>query len=227
MNLTLLSRYELAAFFVFSLTVLGEIYMLFQTIAVIEIGRIFALFNRTRNIICSLIIMENCMMTSPQLIADSYERYRASVYLYIYNRVNNKEEAEDLSQDVFVRLMDYKQMLRPDTVKFFIYTISRNLVNDYLRRYYKKQEVTSYMYDVVKVAHDEVESGVIADDLLTLEKRRIAFLPLQRRKIYVMSRFEDKSIMDISEELNLSRRTVENHLFISRREVREYMQQCI
>lgn len=74
--------------------------------------------------------MENCMMTSPQLIADSYERYHFSVYLYIYNKVNNKEEAEDLSQDVFVRLMDYKQMLRPDTVKFFIYTISRNLVGD-------------------------------------------------------------------------------------------------
>ena len=84
-------------------------------------------------------------MTSPQLIADSYERYHFSVYLYIYNKVNNKEEAEDLSQDVFVRLMDYKRMLRPDTVKFFIYTISRNLVNDYLRRYYKKQEITSYM----------------------------------------------------------------------------------
>ena len=37
--------------------------------------------------------MENCMMTSPQLIADSYERYHFSVYLYIYNKVNNKEEA--------------------------------------------------------------------------------------------------------------------------------------
>ena len=31
--------------------------------------------------------MENCMMTSPQLIADSYERYHFSVYLYIYNKV--------------------------------------------------------------------------------------------------------------------------------------------
>ena len=50
--------------------------------------------------------MENCMMTSPQLIADSYERYHFSVYLYIYNKVNNKEEAEDLSQDVFVRSDD-------------------------------------------------------------------------------------------------------------------------
>lgn len=171
--------------------------------------------------------MRNDTMTSPQLIADSYERYRSSVYLYIYRKVNNKEEAEDLSQDVFVRLMDYKQMLRPDTVKFFIYAISRNLVNDYLRRYYKKQEVTSYIYDVVKVAHDEVESGVVANDLLACEKNRVALLPQQRRKIYVMSRFEDKSVTDISEELNLSRRTVENHLFIGRKEVREYLKRCI
>ena len=160
--------------------------------------------------------MENCMMTSPQLIADSYERYHFSVYLYIYNKVNNKEEAEDLSQDVFVRLMDYKRMLRPDTVKFFIYTISRNLVNDYLRR-----------YDRTEVSHNEVESCVVADDLLACEKRRVEFLPSQRRKIYVMNRFEDKSVTDISEELNLSRRTVENHLFISRKEVREYLKQCI
>lgn len=171
--------------------------------------------------------MENCMMKSSKLIADSYERYRYSVYLYINNKVNNKEEAEDLSQDVFVRLIDYKQMLRSDTVKYFIYTISRNLVNDYLRRYYKKQEITSYMYDVAEVVYDEVESYIVADDLLVWEKQRIALLPQQRRKIYVMSRFEDKSVADISEELNLSRRTVENHLFISRKEVREYLKRCI
>ena len=42
-----------------------------------------------------------------------------------------------------------------------------------------------------------------------------------------MNCFEDKSVTDISEELNISRRTVENHLFISRKEVREYLKQCI
>ena len=118
-------------------------------------------------------------------------------------------------------------MLRPDTVKFFIYTISRNLVNDYLRRYYKKQEITSYMYDRTEVSHNEVESCVVAADLLACEKRRVELLPSQRRKIYVMNRFEDKSVTDISEELNISRRPVENHLFISRKEVREYLKQCI
>ena len=166
--------------------------------------------------------MENSTMTTSQLIADSYVSYHNQVYLYILHKVNCREEAEDLSQDVFLRLMEYKQMLRPDTVKFFIYTISRNLVNDYLRRFYKKQEISSYMYD-----HADTESRIISDDLAALEQHKLSVLPTQRRKIYTMSRFEDKSIADISSELNLSHRTVENHLRIGRHEVREYIRQCI
>lgn len=42
-----------------------------------------------------------------------------------------------------------------------------------------------------------------------------------------MSRYENKSASEISASLQLSRRTVENHLFISRKEIREYIKQCI
>lgn len=171
--------------------------------------------------------MKDNSMTSTQLIADSYMSYYRSVYLYIYYKINNKEEAEDLSQDVFLRLMDYKQMLRPETVKHFIFTIARNLVIDYLRRYYRKQEVSSYMYDTVERSSNESESRIIADDLRMHEEHKLSLLPQQRRKVYEMIRFEDKSIADISMELNLSPRTVENHLRIGRKEVREYMEQCI
>lgn len=171
--------------------------------------------------------MENSTLTTSQLIADSYVGYHRQVYLYILHKVNSQEEAEDLSQDVFLRLMEYKQMLRPDTVKFFIYTISRNLVNDYLRRYYKKQEISSYMYDHAETCTSDTESRVISNDLAALEQCKLSVLPAQRRKIYTMSRFEDKSIADISSELNLSHRTVENHLRIGRHEIREYIRQCI
>ena len=171
--------------------------------------------------------MENCMMTSPQLIADSYERYHFSVYLYIYNKVNNKEEAEDLSQDVFVRLMDYKQMLRPDTVKYFLFTIARNIVTDYIRRYYKKQEIDSYMYDFAVTSSNETEETIIADDLASVEQRQLSTFPEQRRIVYALSRYEGKTSAEIAEEMQLSRRTVENHLFIGRREMREFFRKCI
>lgn len=171
--------------------------------------------------------MESYSATITQLIENSYKSYHRSVYLYIYYRISHKEEAEDLSQDVFLRLMDYKQVLSPDTVKHFIYTISRNLVIDYLRHHYKRQEVYSYIYDSMEKSSNVTESEIIARDLSVLEKQKLSRLPLQRRKIYEMSRFQEKSSSEISMELNLSRRTVEGHLFISRKEMREYIKECV
>ena len=57
-------------------------------------------------------------MSSVQLITDSYQNYHRSVYLYILYKIGKDEDAKDLAQDVFLRLMDYKQMLRPETIKY-------------------------------------------------------------------------------------------------------------
>ena len=135
--------------------------------------------------------------------------------------------AEDLAQDVFVRLLDYKQMLRPDTVKYFLFTIARNIVIDYIRRYYKKQEIDSYIYDTMSTSTNETEEKIIGDDLVTMERTRLAAMPEQRRLIYTLNRFENKTSPEIANELNLSCRTVENHLFLGRREMREFFRNCI
>ena len=171
--------------------------------------------------------MGNRMKLSDRLITEYYEEYRQSVFFYICRRIENRSDAEDLTQDAFLRLLEYRMMIRRDTLKYFLFTIVRNLLNDYLRRYYKRQEIDRYLYDTLPVTTVEPESRMVADELRRLESRRVSALPEQRRKVYIMSRFQDKSAEDIAEELKLSRRTVENHLFISRKEVREFIRQCI
>ena len=171
--------------------------------------------------------MENRIKLSDRLITEYYEEYRQSVFFYICRRIENRSDAEDLTQDAFLRLLEYRMMIRRDTLKYFLFTIVRNLLNDYLRRYYKRQEIDRYLYDTLPVTTVEPESRMVADELRRLESRRVSALPEQRRKVYIMSRFQDKPAEDIAEELKLSQRTVENHLFISRKEVREFIRQCI
>ena len=157
-------------------------------------------------------IMETIANTYDDIITRSYEEYYQVILTYITYRITHRYEAEDLTQDVFVRLLDYKQMLRPDTVKYFLFTIARNIVIDYIRRYYKKQEIDSYIYDTMST---------------TMERTRLAAMPEQRRLIYTLNRFENKTSPEIANELNLSCRTVENHLFLGRREMREFFRNCI
>lgn len=102
-------------------------------------------------------IMETIANTYDDIITRSYEEYYQVIFTYITYRITHRYEAEDLTQDVFVRLLDYKQMLRPDTVKYFLFTIARNIVIDYIRRYYKKQEIDSYIYDTMSTSTNETE----------------------------------------------------------------------
>lgn len=85
--------------------------------------------------------MENRIKLSDRLITEYYEEYRRIVFFYICRRIDDRDDAEDLTQDAFLRLLEYRMMIRRDTLKYFLFTIVCNLVNDYLRRLYKKQEI--------------------------------------------------------------------------------------
>ena len=156
-----------------------------------------------------------------------YRDYYQKVYAFLNRMCADGDLAEDLTQDVFVRLLDYKQMLRPDTVKYFLFTIARNIVTDYIRRYYKKQEIDSYLYDFTATSTNETEENIIVSNLMEMEQMRLEAMPEQRRLVYALNRFEDKSSPEIATELNLSCRTVENHLFLGRRDMRNFFRSCI
>ena len=161
------------------------------------------------------------------LIELAYISYRERVLRFIQCRINDGDEAEDLTQDVFVRLIDCKQMLSEVTLQNFVFTIARNLVNDYLRRHYKWQEISAYLIEVTSALCSETENRIVARDLASHEQFRLLHMPKQRATIYRLSRFEEQDAGTIAESLNLSKRTVENHLRLGRQEMRSYMRQCI
>ena len=61
--------------------------------------------------------MQTLFSNSDQIIIDAYNAYQSSLINYISVRVGDKEFAKDLSQDVFLRLVSYKSMIRKDTVR--------------------------------------------------------------------------------------------------------------
>ena len=58
-----------------------------------------------------------------------------------------RDFSHDLVQDTLLRLITYRGEICLHTVKHLLYIIARNLVNDYLRRYYKTQEVINEEYE--------------------------------------------------------------------------------
>jgi RNA polymerase sigma factor (sigma-70 family) len=162
------------------------------------------------------------------LISEAFTMYKDVLEGYINRRIKNTDESKDILQDVFLKLLEYKDMLCEDSLKSFIFTIAQNKIVDHLRRGQKKNAIHSYIYDMQESdVYFHIEQEISSKDILDTEEMVIKEMSHQRSLVYKMSRFEEKSLNEIALIMNLNKRTVESHLFLARREIREHIRKII
>ena len=169
--------------------------------------------------------MENQTVSAANsaLVAEAYGQFNRIIETFISRRIADRAEVETLTQDVWMKALTYTQPLCGETLKAFLFTVARNLVNDHLRHHYIAAGVHAEMLRGADIFADDLESAISAADIARRERQRVECLPPQRRIIYCMTRFDELAIDEIAEKLNLSTRTVENHLRLGRRDVRAYI----
>lgn len=158
--------------------------------------------------------------TGQDTVSAIYMEYREVILAYIAYRIPCKYEAEDLTQDVFMRLLEYGKVINRETASSFIYTVAHNLVNDYLRRYYKYKEVAAEWERNVETVLCTTEQAVYANELASMYKMQIQRLPRQRRQVYELIDCHNLAVAEVAGRMRLSLRTVQNHLYIARNEIR-------
>ncbi len=127
-------------------------------------------------------------------LREIYEAYLGYIYRIVYEILQNKENAEDVTSEFFIRLWDKAEQFKPGGGhKGYLATMARNMAIDYLRKY-RKEELTSFMQDaastpeeeeadagrfIKEAATDEVEQSVIQD--MTIEEVLKMLKPAERQ----------------------------------------------
>ena len=150
-----------------------------------------------------------------------FYRHSEKLQRYLRSRINNDEDAEDLLQDVFLRLLEYKGEIVAETAGNLAFAIASHAVNDYLRHQYVKTFVHSQLSLTQTGVTHETENAIMGHDMQRLERRQLRTMPRQRRLIYVMRIHQGKTTKEIAESLNISPRTAENHFYIGIRQMRD------
>lgn len=168
--------------------------------------------------------MKPTTVTQQQMIADFYKEYQVKLVNFTVARLGNWQEAEDLVQDVFVKLMTYEGIINETTVRSFIFTITNHEIMNILRRRACRHKVEeSVMYEQ-ELQCSAVERVVEYHDTLRLVNRCVEQLTPSCAKVYRMTLFDGKCAGDIAKELNVSKRTVESQLLTSRKKIRTMLQ---
>lgn len=136
-----------------------------------------------------------------------YLQYREIIQKYIASRIYYSHESEDLMQDVFVRLWEYKAFVNKETVRPLLFTMARNLITDKIRRYYKKEEFTSYIYKIQETSRNTTEETVFSHELLSLLIRFVCLRVRLKDNYYLpVSRYAPSSNKNILKSAKLKRR---------------------
>lgn len=139
-------------------------------------------------------------------------RYQKQVYSYILTLVKDKQLADDVFQDTFVKVIQtIKSKSYKDDGRFvqFAMRIAHNLVIDHFRKENRLPTVESssedYNYiDNVPITDHSVEQGMVVDQIYSDLHRMITFLPDEQREVLRMRIFDDMSFKDIADITNVS-----------------------
>ncbi len=156
------------------------------------------------------------------------ERHQHAVIGTVARMLNDAHEAEDIAQQVFVRLWNSAPKWRPEA-KFttYLYTIMRNLVFNESRRRSRKKEISLDEQKENHPAAMRADEGLSPDE--GMEKRElhrsidaaIAALPEQQRLAVVLRTFGGLDYEDIAKALDTSVSSVKSLLFRARGVLRE------
>lgn len=155
------------------------------------------------------------------LIAESYVAMAGPLCRFIASRIGNAAEAEDLTQEIFARLLEYNALLSAETLPRFLYRMARNLITDHFRRHACRKSAAEYFARFTPAAVHNTEEQIAANDLLRIERQVVGAMPRRKASVYALYIYDDFSAADIAAELQISRRTVENHIFSARCELRK------
>ncbi len=148
------------------------------------------------------------------------EEYFDKILGFCYLRMNTREEAEDLAQDIALELL--KTVRSGKTVEnlgAFIWRVSNNIFLKRLRD--KKYGATVYLPDYDLAAFDNTEEEYIRREQENLLRREIALLSENYRKAVVMHYFDGKSVAEIAGTLRKSPGTVKWWLHDARNLLKE------
>lgn len=142
---------------------------------------------------------------------------------YVRRLVRSKTMAEDIVQESFARTLEQKQHVH--TPRAFLFSIARNLAFDVRRHSRPPQfdQLGDFNTAGVVPPGGSPEAALLGTERSQLLKDAVSRLPPQCRAVFVLRAFHGCSHKEIAQRLNLSPKTVENHLARAVRDTHGYI----
>ncbi|WP_289024154.1 RNA polymerase sigma-70 factor [uncultured Salegentibacter sp.] len=153
-----------------------------------------------------------------------FDLYENRLYAFVFSITKSHYSTEELLQEIFINLWQKKADIKTSlSFNAFIYTIARNLTYNHLRKIANQENLKQELWKNIAFLND-VENKLIYSEYQDILEDILAGLPQKKRSIFILSRNEGKSNQEIADLLNISKKTVKNHLWETLKQIKVELQ---
>ena len=153
-----------------------------------------------------------------------FDHYYNELTVYSMKFVMNREVAEEIVQDLFIRLWQNRRSFNIEkSVEGYLLAAVRNRSINYLKSKYARIRFVGEDKLAQRPIHNTAEDDITAAELKETIHEAIDSLPARCRIIFNLSRNADLSSDEIAAQLNISRKTVQAQIGIAIKKLRKYL----
>ena len=149
-----------------------------------------------------------------------FDRHWDNAFYMIYARTGDKVAAEEMAQDIFLKLWDRRATLSVNNFSAYLYTAVKNKCLNFIEARITNQKFREYYERFLPRDEDVTDHAVALHDLQQALDKGLDSIPEKSKMVFTMSRLEGYSVKEISRKLNLSEKAIEYHLTRSVKELR-------
>lgn len=167
------------------------------------------------------------MSRQNEIVSKVYRTMYDALCGYVAKRIGASADVEDIVQDTFESLLAPGRVLSEQTIRRFIYSVAHGLVVDWYRRHACSIRAQEYFFAHSPVSVEDADAKVQVSDVIRIEELALRSAGEKGRDIYMMFVHQGESVREIALRLDLSERTVENHIFRTRTKVRAALRMAL
>lgn len=162
----------------------------------------------------------------PTAFETIYNHMASKLLHYINSRIQNREQSEEIVQEIFVSLWVRRQEIDiHNSIEAYLYAAAKYQLLNYIRSESVRNKYAEHFALFTSMQSENTEELINLTDLKTAIEEHVSQLPPKCQQVFRLSRFTGKSIQEIADEMSISTRTVENYITQALKHLRQALAQ--
>lgn len=154
-----------------------------------------------------------------------YDKYWYKLFLASYRRTKDKAVAEEIVQNLFLKLWEKRSTLVIDQLENYLFSSVRNATIDFLNKQMVAEKYLEHQKTYLSMEANTTEEMVRLDNLQEAIEKGLRSLSGKSETIFRLHKMDHWPVDKIARYLNLSEKTIQYHLTKSVKFIRSYLQE--